>query len=609
MSTTTCTSCRAILRARLRHRIAHLEFSRREYHPSQRRLADRPSPLYQSWYGDTLPPSPEQLDAASTFFRTHPPRKLWTANEWRKKNDDSSGVLTPEVAFLGRSNVGKSSLLNAILLSPGLNRVGPRPGKTTTMHAWTLSATDPTTGGARKGMSGEMDNKITVLDMPGYGHASRGDWGSEIIKYLRQRKQLRRTFVLLDAMHGIKDADVQMLKLLRAENITHQIVASKCDRLGKGPKAQAALENSLEQMKGLMRKQDAANAVLGVDEILAVGSLGDGKSNRPIGLHQILSTSQGVKNVQWAILRAAGLDEYALNKSGGSSANKDTEDRWKAFQESLKRFVANKASAQGEMDRLTRTPAARLEQSDRRARSSPPRSRSSQLVAQSSTEDTKSESGPRNERIGTPLSRTASSEESIALPGFSLDDFLPSTPSTSSSTGQTPPSGTTAPKPSVQSVSSTKAPSIDDLPAMDNSAHKPKQAPATLSKPAPSSYPTPASPAKSSASVGRGVDDLIAMVSPRRKLEQPKANPLTSSRRKAEQARANPSISSTPTSSTKPPSSLGRGIEDLIAMTASKRKPEQAVSAGRRPAGKGTSNSARKRRMQKGSKDRVKIEY
>jgi GTP-binding protein len=280
----TCPSCHSAIRLRLKEIIVNLKQSRRSFNSSS------------SIYWDTNPPIDRELAAARWFFQQHPPRKVWTATEWRKQNNDSEGLLVPEVAFLGRSNVGKSSLLNAILGSKDLNRVGPHPGKTKLLHAWGLAASDPKTGRPLKGWKGLTDTRVTVLDAPGYGYGSDKDWGAEIITYLRRRKQLRRIFILIDAVHGPKKHDQQMLKMLREFNIPHQLIASKIDR-------QKNLASTLHSLQEVAQPNTSHGSAFGLGEILAVGGLEDSIKAKPLG----------VPDVQWAVLRAAGLDEFAMD--------------------------------------------------------------------------------------------------------------------------------------------------------------------------------------------------------------------------------------------------------------------------------------------------------
>jgi GTP-binding protein len=300
-----CNTCRVHLKNRLRSRILLLQSQRSSSYTTPALSADITTPENSwSWYWDTVPPTPKDLASATTFFRTYLPRKLWTATEWRKQNEPVGGTLVPEVAFLGRSNVGKSSLLNALLLSPKLNHVGPRPGKTTTMHAWGLAASDPLTGGALRGHKGDTSIKIAVLDMPGYGHASHGDWGQEIITYLKRRKQLKRVFILLDALHGVKLSDLRMLDLLRKRAISHQVIASKFDRLGKENVTQTALTEALWKMRNAAQPKSRAGGFVGLGEVLAVGSLGDGRKNENVSD----KTMMGIEEVRYAVLKAAGLE-------------------------------------------------------------------------------------------------------------------------------------------------------------------------------------------------------------------------------------------------------------------------------------------------------------
>ena len=126
--------------------------------------------------------------------------------------------LGPEVAFVGRSNVGKSSLINALAHQRQLARVSNTPGRTQLINIFSHAA-----GGA-------------VVDLPGYGYAKvpghiRGDWSSMIEGYLLAREELVMVFVLVDGEIGPTPLDVQMLEWLRYNDVPHTVVATKSDKV------------------------------------------------------------------------------------------------------------------------------------------------------------------------------------------------------------------------------------------------------------------------------------------------------------------------------------------------------------------------------------------
>lgn len=123
----------------------------------------------------------------------------------------------PEVAFIGRSNVGKSSLLNALVNNSRLARISGTPGATRQLNFFNLHET------------------LHLVDVPGYGYAKAAKkdvkkWQGLLFDYLRGRRQLARAFVLIDARHGVKDADNEMLKRLDDAAVSYQFVLTKADK-------------------------------------------------------------------------------------------------------------------------------------------------------------------------------------------------------------------------------------------------------------------------------------------------------------------------------------------------------------------------------------------
>jgi GTP-binding protein len=133
----------------------------------------------------------------------------------------------PEVAFLGRSNVGKSSLINAIVGKRGLAFTSSTPGRTQSINFY------------------RIDGKFYFVDLPGYGYAkvplaAKREWAKLIEYYLRERSTLRLAFLILDARRGWMEMDLELKAWLEANNHPYIVVVSKIDKL-----------NQKEQLHGL----------------------------------------------------------------------------------------------------------------------------------------------------------------------------------------------------------------------------------------------------------------------------------------------------------------------------------------------------------------------
>ena len=144
-----------------------------------------------------------------------------------------------EVCFAGRSNVGKSSLINALTGRKGLARASNTPGRTQEINFFTAG-------------------DIYVVDLPGYGFANAPvavveKWQRLLKQYLQGRHTLRRVFVLIDARHGAKAVDEEIMSLLDASAVTFQVVMTKVDKL-RGD----ALAESLAKTRAALVKHPAA---------------------------------------------------------------------------------------------------------------------------------------------------------------------------------------------------------------------------------------------------------------------------------------------------------------------------------------------------------------
>ena len=175
----------------------------------------------------------------------------------------------PEAAFAGRSNVGKSSLINALVGRKGLARTSNTPGRTQELNYFAPDGYgDPETGLP----------PLVLVDMPGYGYAQapKGEverWTRLVFEYLKGRVTLKRVYVLIDARHGIKKNDEEVLDLLDKAAVSYQIVLTKADKI-KPP----AVERLLSEIREKIGKRPAAypeviatsaEKGIGIDELRA----------------------------------------------------------------------------------------------------------------------------------------------------------------------------------------------------------------------------------------------------------------------------------------------------------------------------------------------------
>ncbi|MFZ0777771.1 MAG: ribosome biogenesis GTP-binding protein YihA/YsxC [Xanthobacteraceae bacterium] len=164
----------------------------------------------------------------------------WNFTSAASSVDSLPRMAGPELAFAGRSNVGKSSLINGLTGRRALARTSNTPGRTQELIFF---------GGP---------HRLVLVDMPGYGYAAAAKtkiaaWTSLITNYLHGRATLARVYLLVDARHGLKDIDKAILDTLGEAAVSHQIILTKCDQIGV-----SELTEQMAAVAAAIRKRPAA---------------------------------------------------------------------------------------------------------------------------------------------------------------------------------------------------------------------------------------------------------------------------------------------------------------------------------------------------------------
>ena len=150
----------------------------------------------------------------------------------------------PEICFAGRSNVGKSSLINALTNRKGIARASNTPGRTRELNYF------------------NVDDRLNLVDLPGYGYARApktaiSTWTKLTRSFLRGRAGLRRVFLLIDSRHGVKDSDLELMEMLDDAAVTYQLVLTKTDKIKK-----SELEKVMRRTSRTIGKRPAAHPEL-----------------------------------------------------------------------------------------------------------------------------------------------------------------------------------------------------------------------------------------------------------------------------------------------------------------------------------------------------------
>ncbi len=172
------------------------------------------------------------------------------------KKEQYPQTTVPEIAFAGKSNVGKSSMINALLNRRSLARTSSQPGKTQTLNFYNIN------------------DELNFVDLPGYGYAKvskseQSKWADMIDIYLHNRHQLKETILLVDIRHEPSTNDIQMYEWIKSFGFTGYVIASKADKLSKSQRIKNIniIKKALQIKDSNLIYPFSASSKLGVEEI------------------------------------------------------------------------------------------------------------------------------------------------------------------------------------------------------------------------------------------------------------------------------------------------------------------------------------------------------